>query len=71
MWSAWMALRRFRSPTLRGARVEAPVWKPDADVIAFGARLDDRMTVYVVDLIAGSLQPIPIESICCAAWLRE
>jgi Tol biopolymer transport system component len=56
---------------LRGARVEAPVWKPDTDVILFGARLDDRMAVYVLDLIAGTLQPIPIKSICCAAWLRE
>ncbi len=53
------------------ARVEAPVWKPGADVILFSARLDDRMTVYVADLTAGSLQAIPIESICCAAWLRE
>jgi hypothetical protein len=56
---------------LSGARVEAPVWVPDADVVLFSARLDDRMAVYVADLIAGSLQPIPIESICCAAWLRE
>ena len=53
------------------ARVEAPVWRPDADVMVFGARLDDRMQVYVADLTAGSLQAIPIESICCAAWLRE
>jgi Tol biopolymer transport system component len=57
--------------SLRGARVEAPVWKPDGDVILFTARLDDRMTMYVVDLLAGTLQPIPIESICCAAWLHE
>jgi Tol biopolymer transport system component len=54
-----------------GTRVEAPIWKPGADVIVFSARQDDRMAVYALDLIAGSMQRIPIESICCAVWLQE
>jgi Tol biopolymer transport system component len=56
---------------LRQSRVEAPVWKPNAAIIVFDARVDDRMAVYVANMSDGSLQPIPIESICCAAWLRE
>jgi Tol biopolymer transport system component len=60
-----------RITNFNGARVEAPVWKPNAQTIYFSARVDDRMAVYALDLIAGNVQPIPIESICCAAWLRE
>ncbi|HET6845698.1 MAG TPA: hypothetical protein VFH29_02630, partial [Anaerolineales bacterium] len=54
-----------------GARIEAPVWKPHEDTIYFNARVDDRMAVYVLDLIAGSVRSIPIASICCAAWVEE
>jgi Tol biopolymer transport system component len=62
-----------RITNFAGARVEAPVWKPNAEAIFFSAWVDDRMAVYVLDLIAGNVQPIPIpiESICCAAWLRK
>ena len=55
----------------RGGRVEAPMWHPDEDVIVFSARLNDRMAVYIADLIADTVKPIEIEGICCGTWLRE
>ena len=47
--------------TWHDARVEAPVWKPDSDVLVFNARVDDRMAVYIADMTLGSVQAIPIE----------
>lgn len=61
-----MQITRFES-----ARVESPVWKPGAEVIAFSARVDDRMTVYVVDVTSGRMQRVDIASVCCPAWIRE
>jgi hypothetical protein len=53
------------------ARVESPAWQPDGDGIAFSAVVDDRMSVYLKDVTSGAMQPVPIESTCCATWLRQ
>ncbi len=57
--------------TFDGARVEAPLWQPDGGMLAFTVVLDDKMQVYVLDATSRVLQRLPIESICCAAWVRK
>ncbi|HEY5981976.1 MAG TPA: hypothetical protein VIU38_00765 [Anaerolineales bacterium] len=61
-----VTLTRFDS-----ARVEGPAWQPNGEAIAFGAIADDRMTVFLMDLISGQMNRIPIDSICCAGWLNR
>ncbi len=53
------------------ARVEAPLWQPDGSQLAFTVALDDKMQVYVLDVTSGVMQRVPIESACCAAWVRN
>ena len=56
---------------LPDARVEQAAWKPDAEVIAFSVWVDDRMSVYLKDLITGAIQRVPMEAVCCAVWLQR
>jgi len=55
----------------QAARVEAPAWRPDGEAIAFAAVVDDRMAVFVKNLMSGDMQRVQIDWICCAGWLRR
>ena len=52
-------------------RVESPAWQPGGETIAFTAVVDDRMTVFLKNVLRGDMQQLPIDSICCAGWLRR
>ena len=60
-----------RLTDLARARVESPAWRPAGDAIAFAAVVDDRIAVYLKDMVTGDLQRVPIDSACCAAWLQR
>jgi len=56
---------------LRNARVEAPVWSPDGNRLAFTVVLNDKMNVYIADVASGqSQQALPVSS-CCPVWIRK
>jgi hypothetical protein len=63
------AIMRFTDLSM--ARVESPIWQPDGDAIAFTVAADDRMSVLLMDAATGKMQQVPMESVCCAAWLRK
>jgi hypothetical protein len=54
-----------------GARVESPSWQPDSQVIAFSAVVDDRMAVFLQNVNTGERLQVPLESACCAGWIRK
>ena len=60
------SIRKFQS-----ARVEAPQWKPDGSALAFIARVDDRMTAYVVQTESGDVMAVPVQGTCCVGWVRR
>jgi dipeptidyl aminopeptidase/acylaminoacyl peptidase len=55
----------------QNARIEAPVWSPDGNRIAFSIVLNDKMTVYMVDMPSGDVQEVPAIPACCPAWMRK
>jgi hypothetical protein len=57
--------------TFSGARVEAPIWQPDGNSLAFTVGLNDKMQVDVLDVSSGALRNVAIEPACCAAWVRK
>ncbi len=56
---------------LPGARVEAPVWSPDATSIAFAALLDDKMNAYVLNVQSGQAEQVLAASACCPVWVTK
>jgi dipeptidyl aminopeptidase/acylaminoacyl peptidase len=55
----------------QSARVEAAAWEPDGKAIAFTVIADDRMNVYVEDLISSGLERVPMDAVCCPVWLSK
>jgi Tol biopolymer transport system component len=55
----------------QNARVEEPVWSPDGNKIAFTVFINDKMNVYLADLVRGDAQPVMNEPICCPAWVQK
>jgi dipeptidyl aminopeptidase/acylaminoacyl peptidase len=56
---------------LENARVEAPIWSPDGNIIVFTVVINDKMNVYRADVLSGETKLIIMESACCAAWIRK
>jgi Tol biopolymer transport system component len=53
------------------ARVEAPVWSPDGNRLAFTVVLNDRMNIYLADMASGKTRQALSVSSCCAVWMRK
>ena len=56
-----------------GALVEAPLWSADGHFLAFIVVhvLDDKMTVWIADLVSGQVTPLAsTDPLCCPAWIR-
>ena len=54
-----------------GGRAETPHWSPAGNILAFNTFLDGRMEVQIVDVPAGEIRPLAVESACCPAWVRK
>lgn len=55
----------------RSARVEAPLWEPGGRTLAFVAKVDDRMTAYVVQMASREMTAVPLDGVCCLGWVRR
>jgi dipeptidyl aminopeptidase/acylaminoacyl peptidase len=53
------------------SRVQDLSWMPGSDAIAFTVVVDDRMTVFLQEGIAGKLRQVMEDEICCASWLQR
>ncbi len=53
------------------ARVQAPVWAPAGNVVAFTAIVDGKIGVYAADVASGEIRPIDTQPACCPAWIRR
>jgi dipeptidyl aminopeptidase/acylaminoacyl peptidase len=53
------------------ARVDAPVWSPDGNNIAFSVFINDKMNVYLANPVSGDTQLVVKESACCPAWTQK
>lgn len=60
-----------RITRLEQGHVEAPLWSPDGNTLAFPAVINDRMEVQIADLATGEIRPLMAESACCPAWMRK
>jgi Tol biopolymer transport system component len=60
-----------RVTSLENGHVETPLWSPDGSTLAFNAVVDDRMNVQIADLKTGEIGSLPVELICCPAWVRK
>ena len=63
-----------RVTRFNGMRVEAPLWSADGHFLAFTvvSKLDDKMTVWFVDLVSGQVKQLEsYGSACCPAWVRK
>ncbi|MGZ6316768.1 MAG: TolB family protein [Anaerolineales bacterium] len=53
------------------ARVEAPTWSPDGNMLTFTVVLNDRMNVYVVIAASGEIRETIAAPACCPVWMRK
>jgi Tol biopolymer transport system component len=56
---------------LQDARVEAPVWSPDGNRLAFTVVLNDKMNVYIADSTSGKVEEVLPVAACCPVWIRK
>ena len=53
------------------ARVEAPAWSPDGNMLTFTVVLNDRMNVYLANAATGEARQALATPACCAVWMRK
>jgi len=55
----------------QNARVEAPVWSPDGNSLAFAVVLNDKMNEHVEHLHSGDGLPVVSMPVCCPVWMQK
>lgn len=53
------------------ARAETPFWSPGGNTLSFNVVVDDRMSVFTVDIVTGERMHVETDSTCCPAWMRK
>jgi Tol biopolymer transport system component len=62
---------RSKLTQFQNARVQAPVWSPDGNQLAFTAVLNDKMNVYIADSTSGEFEQALPAPACCPVWIRK